>query len=186
MVEQLVRNWGWIAARGALAILFGIVALFYPSMTLVLLVAMFGGYAIADGVIMIGSAIANRRTQPRWGVLVVGGLVGIGAGVLTFIYPAITTLVLLAIIASWAVVMGGIEIAVAIQLRKEITGEWVLILSGLLAIAFGGFLIANPARGALAVVLWIGGFAVITGVLLLSLAFRLRDWGRSHGLLATA
>jgi uncharacterized membrane protein HdeD (DUF308 family) len=162
------------------------VTLFYPGITLVVLVAMFGGYAIVDGVIMAGTAIANRRSQPRWGMLVVGGLLGIAAGVATIIWPAITALVLLAIIASWAVLMGVIEIAVAIQLRKEITGEWVMILSGLLAIAFGSMLLVSPARGAVAVVLLIGGYAVITGVLLLVLAFRLRDWGRSNGLLAAA
>ena len=182
MVEQLIRNWGWVAARGALAIGFGALTLFYPGITLVTLVALFGAYAMVDGVALIVSAIVKRRTQPRWGMLMVGGMVGIAASVLTFFWPGITALALVAIIASWAIVMGIIEITIAIRLRKEITGEWAMVLSGLLALAFGVLLIMNPGRGALALVLWIGAYAVVSGVLLLLLAFRLRGWGRSHGL----
>jgi uncharacterized membrane protein HdeD (DUF308 family) len=139
-----------------------------------------------DGVVMIVSAIAHRRTQRRWGLLVVGGMLGIAAGVLTFFWPGITALVLLAIIASWAIVMGIIEITVAIRLRKEIKGELVMVLSGLLAIAFGVMLVVNPGLGALAVALWIGAYALASGVLLLVLAFRLRKWGQSHEVLAAA
>ena len=186
MVEQLIRNWGWIALRGIVAIAFGVLTFVYPGITLVTLVMLFGAYAIVDGVFMVVSAIANRKTQPRWGTLVFGGILGIAAGVVTYLWPAITAVALLAIIASWAMVMGIIEITVAIRLRKEIDGEWVLILSGLLALAFGVLMIMNPGPGALAVVLWIGAYAVISGGLLLVLAFRLRNWGKSHGILATA
>jgi uncharacterized membrane protein HdeD (DUF308 family) len=186
MIEQLIRNWGWIALRGALAIGFGTLTLFSPGITLVVLVAMFGAYAIMDGVVMIVSAIANHRTQPRWGVLVLGGILGIGAGVLTFLWPGLTALVLLAIIAGWAIVMGLIEISVAVRLRTKITGEWAMVLSGLLAIAFGVMLAIHPGPGAIAVVLWIGAYAMVSGVLLMIVAFRLRSWGRSQGLLASA
>ena len=186
MVAQLIRNWGWVAARGALAIVFGVLTLLYPGITLVGLVVLFGAYALVDGVVMIVSAIANHRREPRWGMLVFGGMLGIGAGVLTFFWPGITALALLAIIAAWAIIMGIVEIAVAVRLRKEISGEWLMILSGLLAIAFGALLIVSPGPGALAVVLWIGVYAVLSGVLLLGLAFRLRSWGRSTGLLTAA
>jgi uncharacterized membrane protein HdeD (DUF308 family) len=186
MVEQLIRNWGWLALRGFLAIVFGALTLFYPGITLVTLVFLFGAYAMVDGVFMIVSAIANRKTQPRWGTLVFGGILGVAAGVLTYLWPGITALALLAIIAAWAIVMGVVEIAVAIRLRKEITGEWVMVLAGLLAVAFGVLLVIYPATGALAVALWIGAYAVVSGVLLVVLAFRLRNWGRSHGLLQAA
>jgi uncharacterized membrane protein HdeD (DUF308 family) len=106
--------------------------------------------------------------------------------VLTFFWPEVTALALLAIIAGWAMGMGLIEISVAIRLRKEITGEWVMVLSGLLAVTFGVLVALNPGPGALAVVLWIGAYAVVSGVLLLVLAFRLRGWGRAHGVLAPA
>lgn len=183
MVELLIRNWGWIALRGVLAIVFGALTLFYPGITLVTLVTLFGAYAIVDGVFMVVSATASRKTQPRWGTLVFGGLLGIAAGVLTFVWPGMTALALLAIIAFWAILMGLIEIAVAIRLRKEITGEWVMVVGGLLAVTFGVLLVMNPGRGALAVVLWIGAYALVSGVLLVAFALRLRGWGRSHGVL---
>ena len=186
MIEQLIRNWGWIAFRGVLAIAFGALTLFNPGITLVTMVILFGAYCFADGVFMIVSAIANRKTQPRWAALVVGGTLGMVAGLLTFFWPGMTALVLLAIIAGWAIVIGLIEITVAIRLRKEISGEWAMVLSGVLAIAFGLVLAFHPAAGALAMALWIGVFAVATGGLLLVLAFRLRKWGRSHGILTAS
>ena len=186
MVEQLIRNWGWIALRGIVAIAFGVLTFVNPGITMMTLVLLFGAYAIVDGVFMIVSAIANRKTQPGWGTLVFGGIMGIAAGVVTYLWPGITAVALLAIIAGWAIFMGIIEITVAIRLRKEIDGEWVLIVSGLLAVAFGVLLIMNPGPGALAVVLWIGAYAVVSGALLLVLAFRLRSWGKSHGVFATA
>ena len=165
--------------RGAVAILFGVLVLLYPGMTLVTLVYLFGGYAIADGVFMIVSAIANRG-QPRWGWLLAGGIAGIAAGVMTFIWPAITAAVLLAIIATWAILLGMAEIAVAIELRKVISGEWLLVLAGVIAVGFGVFLIARPQAGALAVAYWIGLFAITSGVLEISLGLRLRNWQRMH------
>jgi len=149
-----------------------------------MLVAMFGAYAIIDGIIMIVSAIANRRTQPRWGIPVIGGIFGIMAGVLTFAWPGITAMALLAIVASWAILMGIVAITAAIQLRKDISGEWVMVLSGLLALAFGVMLVMNPGPGLLAIVVWVGVYAVVSGALLMALAFRLRKWGHSHGLLS--
>ncbi len=186
MIGQLVRNWKWVGVRGALGILFGTLTLIYPAATLVAFVAMFGAYAIVDGLLLFMSAIANRRTRKRWRLLLTGGLLGIATGVLTFAWPAITALALLAIIEAWAILMGVIEITSAIRLRRDITGEWAMVLSGLLAIALGVMLAINPGVGALAVVVWIGAYAVVSGALLVALAFRLRHWGRAHGLLAAA
>lgn len=186
MMEPLLRNWGWVVLRGVLAIAFGALTLVYPGITLQVLVLLFGAFAFADGVFMLVSAIANRRGLPRWGVLVLGGLLGITIGLVTLLMPAITAVALLGFIAAWAILMGIAEIAAAIRLRQEITGEWLLVVTGLLAVAFGGFIIARPALGALAIVLWIGAYALISGALLVALGLRLRSWGRRLGLLAKA
>lgn len=180
MVEILARNWGWMLLRGVLAILFGVFALLNPGIALATLVLLFGAYAVADGVLMIVAAVANRDEEPRWVALLIGGILGIAAGVLTFVWPQITAVVLLAIIAVWAILVGFAETVAAIQLRKQLTGEWVLMVAGLASVAFGVFLVARPAAGALAVILWIGVYAVVEGILLVALAFRLRSWG--HGL----
>jgi uncharacterized membrane protein HdeD (DUF308 family) len=180
MVETLTRNWGWVALRGVAALLFGVLTLFYPGITLAALVLLFGAYAFVDGVFMAVSAIAHRHVQPRWVALFLGGLLGIAAGLVTFFMPGLTAVALLALIAAWAIVIGIAEIVVAIRLRKEITGEWMLVVAGLLAVAFGVILIMTPGVGALAMVLWIGAYAVISGILLIALGFRLRSWGRMH------
>jgi uncharacterized membrane protein HdeD (DUF308 family) len=116
--------------------------------------------------------------MPVW-PLVIEGVLGIGAGVATFVWPAITALVLLYIIAFWAIVTGVFEIVAAIQLRRELTGEWLLALSGAASVLFGLLLVVFPGAGALAVIWIIGAYALVFGVLLLALAFRLRSWQRS-------
>jgi uncharacterized membrane protein HdeD (DUF308 family) len=181
MVEILARNWGWMLLRGVLAILFGLFALLNPGIALATLVLVFGAYAVADGVLMIVAAVANRDEQPRWVALLIGGILGIAAGVLTFVWPPITVVALLVVIAAWAIVVGLAETAAAIQLRKQLTGEWVLMVAGLASVAFGAFLVARPAAGALAVILWIGAYALVEGILLVALAFRLRRLGTRSG-----
>jgi uncharacterized membrane protein HdeD (DUF308 family) len=180
MIDILARNWGWVALRGAAALLFGLLALFNPGITLAALVLLFGAYALIDGAFTVFSAIAHRRDEPHWVSLLVGGVAGIVAGVLTFLWPGITATVLLFLIAAWALVIGVLQIATAIRLRKAITGEWLLGLSGALSVLLGLLLFAFPASGALAVVLWIGAFALVNGVLLIALGFRLRTWNRTH------
>jgi uncharacterized membrane protein HdeD (DUF308 family) len=180
MVEVLTRNWSWIVLRGVVAILFGILTFFNPGITLAALVLLFGAYALVDGIFMAGSAILNRHGEPRWMALLIGGLFGIAAGLVTFFTPAITAVALIALIAVWAIVLGVAEIAAAIRLRKEITGEWLFVLAGVLAVAFGVMLFAAPEAGALAMVLWIGAYALVTGILLVAFGLRLRKWGRLH------
>lgn len=180
MVEMLTRNWRWVALRGVVAVLFGMLTFFHPGITLVALVLLFGAYALVDGIFMTVSAIANRHGQPSWGTLLFGGLLGIAIGVLTFIMPRVTAFALLMLIGAWSIVVGVAEIAAAMRLRRVISGEWLLILAGVLALAFGVVLVAAPGAGALAVVLWIGAYAFISGLLLIALSFRLRTWGRLH------
>ena len=180
MIETLIRNWGWIALRGVVAIAFGILTLFYPGITLTSLVILFGAFAFTDGVFTVVSAVANREGQPRWGALLLSGLVGIAAGVATFFWPGITGIALLAIIASWAIVTGVIEMVAAFRLRKAIEGEWLLALAGLLGIVFGVFMVLDPGAGALAVAFYIGAYAFASGIMMIALGFRLRSWGREH------
>lgn len=180
MAGMLTRNWGWIALRGGVAILFGLLTLFYPQITLATLILLFGAYALVDGIFMVVSAIANRHGEPRWGTLLVGGLLGIAAGIATYTWPGLTGVVLLSVIAVWAILMGVFEVAAAIRLRKQLEGEWALILAGVLSVAFGVLIVMRPGAGALAVAFWIGAYALVYGVVLLALGFRLRSWGRLH------
>ena len=179
-MEILSRNWGWLVLRGVVAILFGVLTAFQPGITLAALVLLFGAYTLTDGVATIVSAIANRRDEPHWVSLVFSGVVSIAAGLVTFFWPAMTTIALLFVIAIWAMATGIATIVAAIRLRKAIVGEWRLVLSGLLSVTFGVILLAAPGVGALAMVLWIGAYAIASGVLLISLGMRLRKWGRLH------
>lgn len=179
MVEMLARNWGWVLMRGIAAILFGMLTLCNPGIALTTLVMLFGAYALLDGVFIAVSAVANRKGQSRWVALLVGGILGIAVGIQTFLIPSLTAAALVAFIAIWSIIIGITEIVAAITLRKVLSGEWMLMLAGLASAAFGVFLIARPSLGALAVVLWIGASAMVSGILLIALAFRLRSWGRS-------
>ena len=175
-VDSLSRNWWAVSLRGLAGILFGIITFIAPGISLAALVLLFGAYAFADGVLAVVTAI-RRRGNDRWGMLLLEGLVGVAAGVLTLLWPGITALALLYVIAAWALVTGAFEIAAAIRLRKVITGEWILALSGILSIALGLLLIVAPGPGALAVVIWIGAYAFVFGALLFALGLRLKGLG---------
>jgi uncharacterized membrane protein HdeD (DUF308 family) len=178
-VGTLAHNWWAVLLRGIAGILFGIATFFAPAISLAVLVLLFGAYALVDGVLAVISSLRHRATNERWWVVLLEGIVGIGAGVVTFAWPHITAIALLYVIAAWALITGALEIAAAIRLRKVIDHEWLLVLSGVLSIAFGVLLAMFPGVGALAVVLWIGAYALIFGVLLVGLGFRLRSWERS-------
>ena len=178
--ETLGRNWWAILIRGVSAILFGLWTLFAPAMSLVALVLLFGAYALSDGIFSIIAAVRQRKAQDRWGMLLLRGVLGILAAVATLVWPGITALSLLFLIASWAIATGVLEIATAITLRKEISGEWLMILAGVASVIFGIVLVLFPGAGALAVVIWIGAYALAFGVILVALAFRIRSWTRGH------
>ena len=177
MLAELARNWWILAIRGVAAILFGIGAFLWPEITLTVLVLLFGAYALVDGIFAVIAGIAARKQQERWWMMILEGIAGIIIGVLTFLYPSITALVLLFFIAAWAIVTGAFEIAAAIRLRREIEGEWLLILAGILSIIFGVLLVILPGPGALALIWLIGSYAIVFGILMLVLAFRLRSLG---------
>ena len=178
MWSDLGRNWGWIVVRGIAAVIFGVLALVLPGITLAALVLLWGAYALADGILALIAAFRIRdRGKPFWALLVVG-ILGIAAGILTFIWPGMTAIVLLAFIAAWSLVMGIFQIIAAVRLRKSIENEWLLGLSGLLSIIFGVLMLINPGAGALAVIWVIGAYAILFGVLLIALGLKLRS--RTH------
>ena len=179
-VDTLVRNWWVVLLRGLAGIIFGLITFLAPDISLTVLVIVFGAYALVDGVLAIVSAIRWRGEVDRWWVLLLEGLTGVAAGVVTFIWPGISALALVYVIAAWAVITGVLEIAAAIRLRKIITGEWLLALIGIASVALGVILALFPGPGALALLIWIGAYALVTGALLVVLAFRLRSWGRSR------
>jgi uncharacterized membrane protein HdeD (DUF308 family) len=180
-IGTLASNWWVVLLRGIAGIVFGIATFFAPAISFAFLVLLFGAYALIDGVLTLVSAVRNT-TNRRWWVLLLEGLVGVIAGIITFVWPGITAVALLYVIAAWALITGALEIAEAIRLRKVIDNEWLLVLSGIVSIALGVLLAMFPGPGALAVVLWIGAYALIFGILLVGLGFRLRSWERSGGL----
>jgi uncharacterized membrane protein HdeD (DUF308 family) len=177
----LARNWWSLVLRGAVAIVFGIITFAWPGITLAALVLLFGAYALIDGVVSLIGIFHGSRENERWWALLLEGLTGIGAGLVTFFWPGITALALVFVIAAWAFVTGIFEIVAAIRLRHVITGEWVLVLSGILSVILGVLFAAIPIVGALAIAMTVGIYAVIFGVLMVSLGFRLRAWSHTLG-----
>lgn len=183
----LADRWWAFVLRGICAIMFGVLTWFLPGIALLTLILMFGFYAVADGVFNVAAAFGRKRLAAReapWWALLIQGVLGILAGCLAFFLPGLTALALLYLIGGWAIVTGVLSIVTAVRLRKQITGEWVMVLSGVLSIAFGVLLFAFPGPGALAVLIWIGAYAVIFGVMLISLGVRLRKIARggdAHG-----
>ena len=173
-VSVLTRNWGAIAVRGVAAILFGILTFVVPGLTLTALVLLFGAFALVDGIFSIVAAVRGRVGDRAWWTLLLEGIVSVAAGVVTLLMLGLTALTLVYVIGAWAVVTGVLEIAAAVRLRRLITGEWWLTLSGVLSIVFGVLVMLAPGAGALAMVLWIGAYSIVFGALLLALAFRLR------------
>jgi uncharacterized membrane protein HdeD (DUF308 family) len=176
MLHALAQGWWLVLLRGIVAIVFGVLAFVWPALTLFTLVLLYGAYALVDGVIALAAAFTGRaRPVPTWWLVIVG-LCGIGAGIVTFLWPGITALVLVLFMAAWAVVHGIFEIIGAIQLRKEIEGEWWLILAGAISVIFGLLVFAAPGAGALALVWLIGTYAILFGILLVGLSLRLRKY----------
>lgn len=178
LAAALSRNWWLLLLRGVIAIVFAVLTWMQPGISLAAMVLVFGIYVLADGVLGIWAAISGRQKNRHWWVLLLWGLVSVVMGVLTFIMPGVTGLVLLMYIAAWALITGVLQIVAAIRLRKEIQGEWLMVLSGLLSVVFGGLLVARPGAGALAVAWIIAAYAFIFGVLLVLLAFKVRKLGR--------
>ncbi len=171
MVGTLAQHWWVVLLRGIAAILFGLIAFARPGITIAVLVLIWGAYALVDGIFEVVAGV-----RAKYGSLILLGVLGIAAGVVTFFWPAITAVALLYIIAFWAIVAGILQIAAAVRLRREIEGEWLWILSGVCTVILGCLLIANPGAGALSAMWLIASFAIAWGILLVILAFKLKGF----------
>jgi uncharacterized membrane protein HdeD (DUF308 family) len=175
LLETLKRHWWVPVLRGVAAIIFGIMAFVYPGLTVAVLVLLFGAWVLVDGIFRVIGAIGHRASDPDWGWQLVIGILGIVIGFLTFHAPAVTALALVIYIAAWALMIGTTEIVVAIRLRREIRGEWFLILMGIVSLIFAIMLLWNPLPGALALVWLIGSYAIVFGLLGIIFGFRLHS-----------
>jgi uncharacterized membrane protein HdeD (DUF308 family) len=177
LLSVLAENWWLLLLRGAAAIVFGAIAFLWPGITLLSLTYLWGAYAFVDGIFGLWAAVVSQGgdTSSRWW-LGISGIISILASAVAFFWPGMTALVLLMFIASWAIVIGGLQIYGAIQVRKVVQNEWWLILSGLLSIAFGVIMVAQPGAGAVAVVWIIAWYAMLFGCMYVGLAFRLKKY----------
>jgi uncharacterized membrane protein HdeD (DUF308 family) len=180
MSIALATNWWSLVVRGVAALLFGILTIMWPGITLTALVFLFAGYALIDGIVNIAGMVKAIHGHERWGVMLLEGIVGVVAAVVSVAWPAITAVALVYLIAAWAIVTGVFEVAAAMRLRKHVSGEWLLALSGIASLIFGILLMVAPLTGALVMALWIGAYALIFGALLVVLGFRLQRWGKAH------
>jgi uncharacterized membrane protein HdeD (DUF308 family) len=174
-METIARRWWMFLIRGVAGILFGLLTLKSPGASLQALVLLFGFYALVEGVFTLAVTAIGPRL-PRWGWLVFQGLMGIAAGSTTLIWPGVGAIALLWVIAAWALVTGVAAVATAIRIRRAVRGEWVLALIGVLSMAFGVLLMLFPGPGALALVLWIGAWALVSGTFMVAFALRMRAW----------
>jgi uncharacterized membrane protein HdeD (DUF308 family) len=175
LLETLKRHWWIPVLRGVAAIIFGVIAFTHPVMAAATLVLFFGAWVLIDGIFRIVGALGHRDSDPDWGFNLIIGILGVIVGLLTFHAPAITALALVVYIAAWALMIGATEIALAIKMRREIKGEWFLILMGLASIIFAGLLLWNPLAGAAALIWIVAWYAVIMGVLAIIFGIRLRS-----------
>ena len=175
LLQTLKRNWWVPVLRGVAAITFGIIAFTHPVMAAVTLVWFFGAWVLNDGIFRIIGAIRHRDSDSDWGFNLIIGILGVIVGLLTFHAPGVTALALVVYIAAWALMIGATEIALAIKMRREIKGEWFLILMGLASIIFAALLLWNPLAGAAALIWIIAWYAVIMGILAIVFGFRLRS-----------
>src|SRR5262249_38683934 len=173
-------KWWALVLRGIAAIIFGLFAFFLPGITVGALIVLFAAYALIDGIFSIAAAINRTDRSGHWGGELLRGILGILAAIAAMTLPGITALILLYLIGAWAIVTGIIEISAAIQLRKVISREWMLVIAGILSVLFGVLLIANPGPGILAVVWLIGTYAVVFGAVMVGLGISLRA-RRRHG-----
>lgn len=173
LLQSLAANWWILLVRGLVIIIFGVLTLVWPKLTLLTFILFYGASAAVQGVVEIVAAIRGGTIAPRWWLALMG-VIALGAAVVTFMMPGLTALVLLYIIGAWAVARGIFEIVGAIQLRKVIDNEWLLILSGVLSVLFGLFTLMWPGATAISLLWLIGAFAIVIGVLEIGFAFRLR------------
>jgi uncharacterized membrane protein HdeD (DUF308 family) len=174
MSNLLAQNWWAVALRGVIGILLGLVALLLPAATMLSLILLFAAYLLVDGVFTIISAVRAARRHERWGLLVLEGVVDLIAAAVALVWPGITVLAFVLLVAAWALLSGGLMLASAFNLNID-HGRWWLALGGIASIVFGVLLVIAPLIGAIVLTWWIGAYAMVFGVSLLVLAFKLRQ-----------
>ncbi len=184
MVQDIVapivlRNWWIMALRGLLAVIFGLIALVFPRIALLAFIYVFAAYALVDGGIAIITSIQERDLLYRWGWVLFEGILSVLAGIIAFANPGLTALVLLYLVAAWAVVTGIMEIVAAFAIREFVSREWILALADILSLAFGILLFVNPGAGILSILWLVGIYAIVFGLLFIIRAFQLRSWASS-------
>ena len=177
--QVALRNWWMLALRGVFAILFGLVALLLPGIALLAFIYVFAAYAIIDGIVAVIVSIRERGSLSRWGWVLAEGILSVVAGIFAAVYPGLTALVLLYVVAAWAVLTGITEIVAAFMMREHVAREWILGLAGLLSIVFGIILFIRPGAGLLTILWLVGVYAIIFGILFIVRAFQLRSWASS-------
>jgi uncharacterized membrane protein HdeD (DUF308 family) len=180
VTQQLTSNWWALALRGVLGVLLGLVALTRPGITLAAIILLVGAYMFVDGIAAIIASLRGMRAGDRWGWMLVEGIIGIVAGIIVFRTPATAAIVLVWLVAFWAIMHGAAEIGAGIRLRKIIEKEWLLILAGVLSLALGIFILMRPGLGLVLLVTWIGVYALFAGIVTLMLAFKVRKWSHEH------
>ena len=168
--------WWMLLLRGIFLVLFGILFATWPGVAVFTFIMFFGAFALVHGLVGVIGSIANRAGNEDWWLVMLEGVVSILLGIIVFVWPTLTGLVLAYFIAAWAVTMGILRIYGAIKLRREIDGEWLLILGGIISLLFGIFVFSRPLAGALAIAWIIGVYAIVFGLLGILLAFRVKSW----------
>ncbi len=181
MRSLLANSWWSLAIRGIVAVLLALVTFVWPGITLGALVLLFGAYAFIDGVVNIAGAWRAAGAHERWMPLVIEGILSIVAAVVAVVWPAITAVALVYLVAAWCLATGAFEIMAAVRLRKQISGEWLLALSGIASLVFGALLVVFPLAGAFALALWFGAYCLIFGGFLIALAIRLKSVSKEVG-----
>jgi uncharacterized membrane protein HdeD (DUF308 family) len=178
MRKKIRWRWTSIALRGVAAVIFGVLSLVNPRAAIVSLVLLFGVYALIDGLIALSARAAVGSKSRR--AVIARGIVSVAAGVITLMWPGLSTFALLFVIGAWAIVAGALEIVWAFRLREELKGEWLLAVEGVLSILFGTVLLISPLAGAIVLGLWVGGYAMVLGTMLLLAAFEVRSFTHRH------
>ncbi|MBR1169003.1 HdeD family acid-resistance protein [Bradyrhizobium sp. DASA03005] len=170
---MLAKNWWLFLLRGIFGIIFGLLAFLFPGPTMLSLVLLFSAYMLVDGVAGIISAVRAMRRKDEWGLLIFEGLLNIAVGVAAFIWPGLTVLAFVFMVAAWAIISGALMMAAGFRLKLD-HGRWWMVLGGLLSLVYGALLVAMPLIGAVVLTWWMGAYAMVFGIALVVLSFKLR------------
>ena len=176
MIEALASRWWIFLVRGIAAILFGVVAIAWPGISLVALTMLFGAFAFVDGVMAFGFAFTGAGGS-RWWALVIEGLVGLGVAFFVLSQPGLSAVSLVYAVAVWAVFTGVIEIIAGVQFRDFLPNDWTYVLAGALSIVFGVLVMRNPIAGGLAIMWIIAFYSILFGLMEVFLSRRIKRLG---------